>query len=259
MNAYIEIENLRLSYGNCPVVERVNLSLPKGCLAAVVGPNGCGKSTLLRAMGRLHRPDRGHIRINGRNIWKTSLSINARQVALLPQYPTAPAGITAAELANFGRSPWQGLFPRWSNSDQAAVERALSATGLEAFARTPIEQLSGGQRQRAWLAMALAREAPVMLLDEPTSALDLGHQVEVLSLIKSLATEGRTILMVVHDLFSAARYADLLVAMKDGEILASGPPEDIVDQKLVKDLYGVTADIMKAPGDGTPLVIPRAV
>ena len=257
MDRCIDIQNLSLGYGGRTVVNQVNISIPKGRVVAVVGPNGCGKSTLLRAVGRLHKPSRGTIRVNRMDIWKTPLSRVAKEVTLLPQYPTAPAGISVIELAGFGRYPCQGLFPRWSKADQSAVEQALDATGLTDLAHTPIDYLSGGQRQRAWLAMALAREAPVMLLDEPTSALDLGHQIEILSLVRSLADGGRTIFMVVHDLFSAARYADIVVAMAEGRIMAVGDPVSTIDQALVKSLYGVDADILKAPGDNSPLVVPK--
>ncbi|MGX6450264.1 ABC transporter ATP-binding protein, partial [Patulibacter sp. S7RM1-6] len=169
-----------------------------------------------------------------------------------------PEGVTALALVGYGRHPHQGLFRQWSPADEAAVAHALRVTGVAPFAERRVDRLSGGQAQRAWVAMTVAQEAPVMLLDEPTSALDLGHQVEVLELLRSLGRAGRTVVMVLHDLASACRYADVLVAMRDGAVVASGPPREVVDADLVRRLYDVEVEVLHASGDGAPVVVPRA-
>lgn len=237
----------------------VNLVVPPGEVVAVVGPNGCGKSTMLRCLARLHRPDNGQITVDGVDVWSMRPRRAARRIALLPQSPTAPEAITVTELVAHGRHPHQGLFRQWSTADERAAGEALTDAGLSGLAHRRLETLSGGQRQRAWLAMVLAQQTPIVLLDEPTSALDLGHTVEVLNLIRRVAATGRTIVMVVHDLVSAARYGDILVAMRDGVVEAAGPPSEVVTPELVERLYGVTADILTAPGDGAPVVVPRAM
>lgn len=246
------VEDLRLGYPGFQV--EAGLEVAAGQVVAIVGPNGCGKSTLLRAIARLHRPDHGRVLIGDEDVWRLRPRQAARRVTLLPQAPQAPEAITVAGLVAYGRHPHQGLFRQWSEADEASVAEALRATGVADLADRRIDRLSGGQRQRCWLAMVLAQQAPVMLLDEPTSMLDLGHQVEVLNLVRS--TE-RTVVMVLHDLVSAARYADVLVAMRDGRIIASGPPREIVDADLVRALYDVDADILTAPSDGTPVVVAR--
>lgn len=252
------VEGLRAGYPGQLAVRGVDLTVPAGRVVAVVGPNGCGKSTLLRAVARLHKPESGRVRVGDADIWQLKQRQAAHRVALLPQSPQPPEAVTVAGLVRYGRHPHQGLFRQWSREDERAVREALEATGVAALAGRRLDQLSGGQRQRCWLAMVLAQETPVVLLDEPTSALDMGHAVEVLGLTREVAAAGRTVVMVLHDLASAARYADTLVAMNDGLVVASGAPRDIVDAQLVKELYGVDADILPAPGDGSPVVVPAA-
>ncbi|MFE1783523.1 ABC transporter ATP-binding protein [Streptomyces sp. NPDC059506] len=254
----LHVEGLTAGYPGRPVVDGVDLAVPAGRVVAVVGPNGCGKSTLLRAVARLHRPDAGTVTVGGEDVWKLPPRRAAHRLALLPQAPQAPEAITVAGLVRYGRHPHQGLFRQWSREDERAVREALAATGVEALAGRRLDELSGGQRQRCWLAMVLAQHTPVVLLDEPTSALDLGHAVEVLELVRGVARSGRTVVMVLHDLVSAARYADELVAMRDGRIVAAGPPREIVDAALVRELYDVEADVLRAPGDGAPVVVPAA-
>ncbi len=239
-------------------VRGVDLTIAPGQVVAIVGPNGCGKSTLLRAMARLHQPHAGTVTVGGDDVWRLRQRDAAHRVSLLPQSPQAPEAVTVAGLVRYGRHPHQGLFRQWSREDERAVRAALTATGVADLAERRLDQLSGGQRQRCWLAMVLAQETPVVLLDEPTSALDLGHAVEVLELVREVATAGRTVVMVLHDLTSAARYADVVVAMRDGEVVASGPPREVVDAALVERLYGVPADVLAAPVDGSPVVVPRA-
>lgn len=253
----LRVEQLSAGYAGHTAVDRVDLSVPSGHVVAIVGPNGCGKSTLLRCVARLHEPTGGRVFAGEDDIWKLRQREAAHRVALLPQAPQAPEAVTVAGLVRYGRHPHQGLFRQWSREDERAVARALRATGTEELAGRRLDQLSGGQRQRCWLAMALAQETPVVLLDEPTSALDIGHAAEVLGLVRQIAAEGRTLVMVVHDLAAAARYADTVVALRDGRVLASGPPRETVDAALVRELYGIEADILTAPSDGAPVVVPR--
>ncbi|MYS84234.1 ABC transporter ATP-binding protein [Embleya scabrispora] len=252
------VEDLHAGYPGHRAVSGVDLSVAAGSVVAIVGPNGCGKSTLLRSIARLHKPDSGRISVGGDDVWQLKPRQAAHRVGLLPQNPTAPEAVTVAGLVRYGRHPHQGLFRQWSRADERVCREALTATGVPDLADRRLDRLSGGQRQRCWVAMVIAQEAPVMLLDEPTSALDLGHAVEVLSLVRRVAAGGRTVVMVLHDLASAARYADVLVAMRSGEVIASGPPRDVVDAALVRALYDVDADILRAPGDDTPVVVPRA-
>src|SRR5690606_2945335 len=225
--ASLEARDLSLSYGDTPIVRALSLRIPQGKVTAIVGPNGCGKSTLLAGLSRLHKPSKGHVLLNGKAISGMSSRDVARQLALLPQEASAPDGITVSELIRFGRQPHQGILRQWSQQDHDIVQDALAATNLIELADRPLESMSGGQRQRAWIAMAVAQSTPLLLLDEPTSALDLGHQIEVFELIRQLAAAGKTVVMVVHDLSSACRYADHLIAMHQGRIVASGRPEEI--------------------------------
>ncbi|MFK8849648.1 ABC transporter ATP-binding protein [Streptomyces sp. Ac-502] len=254
----LRVEQLTAGYAGHPVVDRVDLTVESGQVVAVVGPNGCGKSTLLRCMARLHEPASGQVFAGDADVWRLKQREAAHRIALLPQSPQAPEAVTVAGLVRYGRHPHQGLFRQWSREDERAVTRALEATGTTGLADRRLDQLSGGQRQRCWLAMALAQETPVVLLDEPTSALDIGHAVEVLDLVREVAAAGRTIVMVVHDLAAAARYADTVVAMRAGRVVAAGPPREIIDAPLVKELYGVDAEILAAPSDGSPVVVPTA-
>ncbi|MFG3281367.1 ABC transporter ATP-binding protein [Streptomyces sp. NPDC048111] len=254
----IRVEQLTAGYGDHRAVAGVDLTIPSGRVVAVVGPNGCGKSTLLRCVARLHQPESGRVLVGEADIWQLRRRDAAHRIALLPQAPQAPEAVTVAGLVRYGRHPHQGLFRQWSHADEAAVTEALRATGTTELADRRLDQLSGGQRQRCWLAMALAQETPVVLLDEPTSALDIGHAVEVLDLVRQVAAAGRTIVMVVHDLAAAARYADTVVAMRAGRIVACGPPLDVIDAALVRELYGIEAEILTAPSDGSPVVVPVA-
>jgi iron complex transport system ATP-binding protein len=254
----VVIENLHAAHGATPVLHGIDLTIAPGQVTVIAGPNGCGKSTLLRCMARLHRPGAGTVSIDGKDVWHMSGKDAARRLALLPQAPLAPEGITVAQLVRYGRHPHQTLFRQWSAQDEMALRSAIEETGIAALADRPMHQLSGGQRQRCWLAMVLAQETPLVLLDEPTSMLDLGHQVEVLELVRTLARAGRSIVMVLHDLAAAARYADTLVAMQAGKIVACGAPRRIVTPALVQQLYGLAADVLTAPGDGAPIVVPRS-
>lgn len=255
----LTVEALTSGYpGHTAAVDGVDLTIPSGQVAAIVGPNGCGKSTLLRSISRLHKPSSGTVRAGDEDVWRLTQRRAAHRIALLAQSPQAPEAVTVAGLVRYGRHPHQGLFRQWSREDEDAVRDALEATGTTELATRRLDHLSGGQRQRCWLAMVLAQQTPIVLLDEPTSALDLGHAVEVLSLVREVAAAGRTVVMVLHDLASAARYADTVIAMNAGKVVANGPAREVVTAELVKELYGIDADILQAPGDGSPVVVPSA-
>lgn len=245
---------LRMGYGQRIIIESLDLTIPTGSVTAIVGPNGCGKSTLLAGLARLQKPLGGTVLLNGKAINTLPSREVARLLALLPQDASAPDGLTVAELIRFGRQPHQGLLRQWSEHDQAVAQAALDVADLNELADRPLDSMSGGQRQRAWIAMAIAQDTPLLLLDEPTSALDLGHQIEVFELIRQLAQVGKTVIMVVHDLSSACRYADHVVAMKKGSIIDQGPPAEIVTSALVETLYGVRCTLMQDPYTGTPII-----
>jgi ABC-type cobalamin/Fe3+-siderophores transport system ATPase subunit len=244
---------------SAPVVHDVTFAVPEGKISCILGPNGCGKSTLLRALARLLRPTSGGVLLDGQLISRLPTKQVARRVGLLPQGPTAPAGLTVTDLVNRGRFPHQRLLQQWSTDDEAAVERALDTTGVTDLRHRAVDELSGGQRQRVWIAMALAQRTSVLLLDEPTTHLDIAHQLEVLELLTELnRSEGRTIVMVLHDLNQAARYGHHLVAMRRGEIVAEGPPEAVIAEQTVRAVFGIDSRILTDPVTGTPLVVPIA-
>lgn len=252
----LDIRDLHAGYGARAVLHGVDLQLRRGQVMAVVGANGCGKSTLLRCVAGLVALQRGAVALDGEDLHRLSLNQRARRLALLPQQPLAPEGLTVAQLVAFGRRPHQGFWRRWSSDDETALAQALHDADVTELAGRRMDELSGGQRQRAWLAMVLAQQTPWLLLDEPTSALDLGHQHELLCLVRRLARAGRGVLMVLHDLAAAARHADVLVALHEGRVLASGAPREVVDPALIQRLYGLRAQVISAPGDGAPLVVP---
>jgi iron complex transport system ATP-binding protein len=224
----------------------------------IVGANACGKSTLLRGLARLLRPRAGAVLLDGGAVDAITSVDVARVLGLLPQAPVAPDGITVGELVGRGRYPHQGWFRRWSASDAAAVASALEATGIADLVDRGLDELSGGQRQRVWVAMALAQDTDLLLLDEPTTFLDISHQVELLDLLTDLnRTAGKTIVIVLHDLNLACRYGDHLIAMKNGEIMAQGPPREVVTAALVADVFGLDCEIVPDPVCGSPMVVPR--
>lgn len=248
---------LRLAYDDRVVVEDLDLLVPPGKISVIVGANACGKSTLLRALARLLTPRAGAVHLDGRSVHAMPTRQVARQLGILPQSPVAPEGLTVIDLVTRGRSPHQSWWRQWSATDEAAVASALAATEMTELAERPVDELSGGQRQRAWIAMAVAQETPVLLLDEPTTFLDLAHQIDVLDLVVDLnRNEGRTIVMVLHDLNQACRYADHVIAMKAGRIVAEGSPAAVVTPSLVADVFDVRCQVTTDPVSGTPLVIP---
>jgi iron complex transport system ATP-binding protein len=253
----LRASGLRLAYDNRVVVEDLDLLVPPGRISVIVGANACGKSTLLRALARLLTPKAGTVHLDGKSVHAMPTRQVARVLGILPQSPVAPEGLTVIDLVTRGRSPHQSWWRQWSATDEAAVTAALAATEMTDLADRPVDELSGGQRQRAWIAMAVAQETPVLLLDEPTTFLDLAHQIDVLDLVVDLnRREGRTIVMVLHDLNQACRYADHVIAMKAGRIVAEGPPASVVTPELVSDVFDVRCQVTTDPVSGTPLVIP---
>ncbi|WP_017556981.1 ABC transporter ATP-binding protein [Nocardiopsis baichengensis] len=256
----LRAEGATLGYGETVVARDLDFAVADGAVTSIIGPNGCGKSTLLRALGRLLRPRSGQVLLDGRPIARTPPRQVARTVAVLPQAPLAPPGLTVGDLVMRGRHPHQSWYRQWSSSDAGEVARALEMTGMAGFAERPLERLSGGQRQRAWISMALAQGTDLLLLDEPTTYLDLAHQIEVLELVRALNRDhGRTVVMVLHDLNLAGRYSDLLVAMRDGAVRASGAPGEVLTPDLVAETFGLECKVVPDPVSGSPLVVPVGV
>lgn len=255
--AILNAKDLTLQYEQRKVVEGLSTEIPEGKVTMIVGANACGKSTLLRGLSRLLKPAGGAVTLDGKDIHSRPARELARTLGLLPQHPTAPDGITVRDLVGRGRYPHQGLFRSWSANDDAAVQRALETTATLELAERCVDELSGGQRQRVWIAMALAQETEVLLLDEPTTYLDLAHQVEVLDLVTDLnRTRGTTVAIVLHDLNLAARYADHVIAMKGGCIVAEGSASAVVTEELVYTVFGLESRVVQDPISGTPLIVP---
>jgi len=255
--ARLRARELRLGYGDAVVIDDLDLDVLDGTVTAVIGPNGCGKSTLLRALARLLPARHGHVLLDGRRIDRYPTREVAKVLGVLPQTPVAPDGLTVADLVARGRHPHQAWYRQWSGDDEAAVAEALDWTGMSEFAERTVDTLSGGQRQRVWISMALAQGTEILLLDEPTTFLDLAHQVDVLDLVERLHREmRRTVVMVLHDLNLAARYAGRLIAMRDGRIVADGPPEEVLTAELLRTVFDLEAQVITDPVAGTPLVVP---
>ena len=255
----LRAQGLSVGYDGADVIDHLDLLIPRQQITAVVGANGCGKSTLLRALARLIRPRQGTVLLDGRSISELPSREVARRLGMLPQSPVAPDGLTVEDIVTRGRYPHQGLFRQWSERDEAAVEAALAATATGPLRARRLDELSGGQRQRAWIAMTLAQQTELLLLDEPTTFLDLAHQVDVLDLLDDLVAErGRTVVMVLHDINQACRYADQLVAVRDGRIHAAGAPGDVVDAAFIQDVFGLDVRVVEDPVTGTPLCLPTA-
>jgi len=254
----LRTEGLVSGYGGTRIVNEVDVEIPAGRISVIIGANACGKSTLLKTISRLLPPQAGGVLLDGARIDQMPTKELARTLGLLPQQPIAPEGIAVADLVGRGRHPHQKMFRSWSPEDDVAVASALTATGTLELADRSVDELSGGQRQRVWIAMALAQETDILLLDEPTTFLDVSHQVEVLDLLTDLNhARGTTVVMVLHDMNLAARYADHLFAMRDGRLVASGAPRDVVTAELVREVFGLDSVVISDPVSGTPIVLPR--
>lgn len=251
-------KDLTLGYGDSVIIDSLNITIPKGKVTVLIGGNGCGKSTLLRSMARLLKPKDGEVVLDSQDISKMKTKDVAKKMAILPQSPTTPEGLTVYQLVKQGRYPYQGLTKRWSNDDEAAVSKALEDTNLTELKERSVDSLSGGQRQRAWIAMTLAQDTDTLLLDEPTTYLDMTHQIEILDLLFDLNQDhGRTVVMVLHDINLACRYADHLIAVKDKTVFDQGKPEEVITCDLMQHVFDMTCDVREDPLFGTPMCIPH--
>lgn len=253
----LESCNLTLSYQGKIIIRDLDVSIPRGQVSVLIGSNGSGKSTLLKSFARLLTPEQGAVLLNGKDILEKPTATVAKELAILPQMPTAPEGISVRQLVALGRYPYQSWLRQWSEEDEARVEQALVRTGMSELADRPVDALSGGQRQRAWIAMTLAQDTEVVVLDEPTTFLDLAHQMEILELLRELnQAEQKTIIMVLHDLNLACRYADQILVVHEQRVHAQGTPESVLTESLVKTVFDLNCRIIPDPFFGTPLCIP---
>lgn len=252
----ISTKNLNISYGNLDIVKDLNLDIPKGKITTIIGSNGCGKSTILKTIARIIQPKSGDIFVNNINIKEQSPKELAKTMAVLPQSPQAPSGLTVEELIAYGRFPHQKGFGKMKKEDNDIVTWALKSTGIEEFRERPMEALSGGQRQRAWIAMALAQQTDILILDEPTTYLDLAHQLEILKLLEELnRKQGTTIVMVIHELNNAARFADHMIGVKKGKVVCQGSADEVMTKENLKELFNIDAEIVKDSRNNKPVCL----
>ncbi|MGH3690938.1 MAG: ABC transporter ATP-binding protein [Microbacterium sp.] len=253
----LEARGLVVAYDGKVVVDGVDLALSEGSFTVILGPNASGKSTVLRALARVLKPESGDVLFDGRALGEYGSKELARRMGLLPQDAIAPEGMRVADLVSRGRYPHHSALQRWTSADDTATREALAATNTVDLAERYVDQLSGGQRQRVWVALLLAQQTPVMLLDEPTTFLDIAHQYELLDLLRELNEQGKTVIAVLHDLNQAARYADNLVLMKEGRVVATGTPSELITAERVGDVFGIDAVVTPDPVTGTPMVVRR--
>jgi iron complex transport system ATP-binding protein len=252
------VDTVTVRFGERVALDSVSTAVPSAKVTVIVGPNGCGKSTLLHSLARLVGPDEGRVLLGDEDVSALDRRGFARRVALLPQGPQAPDNLSVIDLVSRGRDPYRRWFDQWSRPDEDIVTEALRRTGLDQVADRPLETLSGGQRQRAWVALALAQRTDILLLDEPTTYLDLAHQLDVLDTVTQLhRRDGVTVVMVLHDLSLAARYADHVIAMRAGRVVESGPVDDVVTPGMLRAVFDVEAQVLPDPDTGRPLIVPR--
>lgn len=255
----ISVANLRVGYTpDRPVISDLSLNIPGGQITTIIGPNGCGKSTLLRAIGRLIPSQGGEVHLGDTDIGSMKRKDIAKTIGVLPQSPISPPGLIVSDLVSRGRHPHQSWIRQWSSSDEEEVNAALEMTDVAELANRSVDSLSGGQRQRVWISMVLAQHTDVLFLDEPTTYLDLAHSIEVLDLVNRLRRDlDRTVVMVLHDLNLAIRYSDNLVVMRDGDLFATGRPEEIITSELLKEVFELDATVIEDPVVGGPLIVPN--
>lgn len=254
-DAGLRTESLKLGYEGVRIVDGVDLTFPLGEVTSIIGRNGCGKSTILRALARLLKPQGGAVYLDGKAIQSLPTKEVARRVAMLPQSAVSPEQWSIFDLVAQGRYPHQGVVDQWSEADEKAVNRALELVHLDDLAHRRVDSLSGGQRQRAWIALALAQETEILLLDEPTTYLDVAHQLEILDTLAGLnKDEGRTIIMVLHDLNEAARYSDRIIAIEQGRVFADGVPSDVITVDMIRSVYGIDCQLIDDPVAGVVVV-----
>ena len=249
-------KGLHVSYGECSIIKDLSIEIPDKKITAIIGSNGCGKSTLLKSITRIIPHQSGSVVLDGKSISKESTKALAKKLAILPQSPEGSNGLTVGELVSYGRFPYQKGFGRLTGKDIEVINWALEVTGIAEFKYRAIDALSGGQRQRVWIAMSLAQETEMIFLDEPTTYLDMAHQLEVLELLQKLNREQqRTIVMVLHDLNQAARFADYIIAIKDGHIVKTGTSEEVINHDVLKEVFQIDAEIGIDPRTKKPMCI----
>ncbi|UVY84437.1 ABC transporter ATP-binding protein [Brachybacterium sp. NBEC-018] len=257
-DARLRGEGISVGYGDGPaVLDQVTVRVRRGSFTAIIGPNACGKSTLLRTLARVMRPASGQVLVDGADVARMRARDLATRLGMLPQSPAVPEGITVLDLVSRGRYPHQSVFSQWTREDERVVAEAMERTGVRELAAREVDTLSGGQRQRVWIAMALAQDTELLLLDEPTTFLDITHQIEVLRLLEELRRSGRTIVAVLHELNLAARFATDVIALREGRVVATGTPEEVVTPGTMRAVYDLDCRVIRDPGTGSPVVLPR--
>jgi iron complex transport system ATP-binding protein len=249
-------DGVSVGYGDALIIEKLSLEVVDQGFTALVGPNGSGKSTLLKTFARILKPNTGAILIDGESITKQASKEVAKKLAFLPQGPVVPEGITVEQLVSYGRSPYRSGFGTATAEDRSITDRALAITSLNDMRDRPVTDLSGGQRQRAWVAMTLAQDTGILLLDEPTTFLDIAHQFELMDLLADLHDNGRTIVIVLHDINQACRYANNVVVLRDGAIYQQGNPAQVVTVEMLYDVFEIECRVLPDPETGTPMAVP---